>query len=163
MANVAQKIKELRIEKNLTQKKLADLLNVSQNAVYNWENGKREPNSDIIEKLSDIFEVLPSYLMGWRDEDMEIEMEIDKLIDRFSNITDHQEVSDIVKEMQNLISKQSIIEDKIDTVDFHSPQKSSIYFDSTEFSESELTEIKNFANFLKSKRTITNSFSPKDE
>ncbi|MEH2949369.1 helix-turn-helix transcriptional regulator [Sporofaciens sp. JLR.KK001] len=154
MANVAQKIKELRIQNNMTQKKLADLLNVSQNAVYNWENGKREPNSDIIEKLSDIFEVLPSYLMGWRDEDLEIETEIDKLIDRFSNITEHREVSDIVKEMQDLISKQSVIEDKINTVDFHSPRpkKSSIYFDSSEFSESELTEIKNFADFLKSKR-----------
>lgn len=47
----SSKIKKLRTAKGLTQKQIADYLNVSQNAIYNWENGKREPNMDMQKKL----------------------------------------------------------------------------------------------------------------
>ena len=45
-------IKELRTEKNLTQKELAEKLNVSTAAVSKWENGKGFPDISIIENLS---------------------------------------------------------------------------------------------------------------
>lgn len=57
MPNFQEKIKGLRIERGLTQKQLADLLNVSQNAVYNWENGKREPSMDMQKKIAKIFDI----------------------------------------------------------------------------------------------------------
>ena len=41
MSNLSDKIKTIRISKGMTQKQLADILNVSQNAIYNWENGGR--------------------------------------------------------------------------------------------------------------------------
>ena len=57
MPNFQEKIKGLRIERGLTQKQLANLLNVSQNAVYNWENGKREPSMDMQKKIAKIFDI----------------------------------------------------------------------------------------------------------
>ena len=45
-------IKELRTEKCLTQKELAEKLNVSTAAVSKWENGKGFPDISILEKLS---------------------------------------------------------------------------------------------------------------
>ena len=51
MPDFQTKLKQLRIESGLTQKQLAESLNVSQNAVYNWENGKREPGLDMIKRL----------------------------------------------------------------------------------------------------------------
>ena len=45
-------IKELRTEKGLTQKELAEKLNVSTAAVSKWENGKGFPDISILEKLS---------------------------------------------------------------------------------------------------------------
>ncbi|MBE6900427.1 MAG: helix-turn-helix transcriptional regulator [Ruminococcaceae bacterium] len=45
-------IKELRIEKGLTQKELAVKLNVSTAAVSKWENGKGFPDISILEPLS---------------------------------------------------------------------------------------------------------------
>ena len=45
-------IKELRTEKGLTQKELAEKLNVSTAAVSKWENGKGFPDISILEQLS---------------------------------------------------------------------------------------------------------------
>ncbi len=45
-------IKELRTEKGLTQKELAEKLNVSTAAVSKWENGKGFPDISILEPLS---------------------------------------------------------------------------------------------------------------
>ena len=41
MADFANRLKQLRLSKGLTQKELGNLLNVSQNAIFNWENNKR--------------------------------------------------------------------------------------------------------------------------
>ncbi len=68
--NFSKKMKELRIANGLTQKQLADSLNVSQNAVYNWENEKREPSLDMIKKIAKVFD-FPLYLL--LDDNFELE------------------------------------------------------------------------------------------
>ena len=50
-------IKELRAEKNLTQKQLADKLNITVQAVSKWERGKGLPDISYLEDLSEIFQV----------------------------------------------------------------------------------------------------------
>ncbi len=50
-------ISSLRKKKNLTQKALAEELNVSDKAVSKWETGKCYPDIELIEKLSSFFEV----------------------------------------------------------------------------------------------------------
>jgi transcriptional regulator with XRE-family HTH domain len=67
MADFPTRLKELRIQNVKSQKDLADILNVSQNAIYNWENGKREPSLDMLKKIADYFEVSFDYLMGFED------------------------------------------------------------------------------------------------
>ncbi|MBR1968094.1 MAG: helix-turn-helix transcriptional regulator, partial [Clostridia bacterium] len=44
MAKVSERIKYLRTEKNLTQMELSKETGLSQNAIAQWENGKRTPN-----------------------------------------------------------------------------------------------------------------------
>lgn len=65
MTDLAYKIRQLRIDHDLKQRQLAETLNVSQNAIFNWENGKRTPTPDMIKQMADYFQVSPSYLMGW--------------------------------------------------------------------------------------------------
>lgn len=65
MARFPQRLNQLRTTRKVTQKELADYLHVSQNAVFNWENGKREPSIDVIEKIADYFGVSYSSMMGW--------------------------------------------------------------------------------------------------
>lgn len=68
MFNVENRLKKLRENAGITQKQLAESLNVTQTAVNYWENGKREPNKEMIEKIADYFKVTPSYLMGWNND-----------------------------------------------------------------------------------------------
>ena len=50
-------IKELRNEKKLTQKELAEELSITVQAVSKWERGKVLPDISYLEDLSKIFEV----------------------------------------------------------------------------------------------------------
>lgn len=61
------RLKELREERNISQKYLGDLFNVAQNTISNWENGTREPDAATLMKLADIFEVSVDYLLGQTD------------------------------------------------------------------------------------------------
>lgn len=48
-------LKRLRIENNLTQKEVADYLNVDQSLIAKIENGERNIQTSQIEKLSDLY------------------------------------------------------------------------------------------------------------
>lgn len=63
MPDFASRLKQIRIERKVTQKELAAYLNVSQNAVFNWENGKREPPIKTISEIAEYFNVSADYLM----------------------------------------------------------------------------------------------------
>lgn len=58
------RIKELRLEQHKTQKDLANYLNVTPQAIAYYEKGLREPPLKYWQKLSDFFDVPPSYLQG---------------------------------------------------------------------------------------------------
>ncbi|MDU2123297.1 MAG: helix-turn-helix transcriptional regulator [Clostridium celatum] len=55
--NIGANIKFIRIKENLTQKEFADLIGISRHGLINYENNKRVPPIDIIQKISDIFKV----------------------------------------------------------------------------------------------------------
>lgn len=58
------KLKQLRIEKGVTQADVAKALDVSPATIGNYEQGSREPKNNIIwKKLADYFEVTVDYLM----------------------------------------------------------------------------------------------------
>ena len=50
-------LKETRKMCNLTQKQVATALNVVESCYANWEQGRTEPNIDMLRKLSIIFNV----------------------------------------------------------------------------------------------------------
>ncbi len=52
-----QLITELRKEKGLTQKQLADALNVTDKAVSKWERGLSFPDISMLEPLSELLDV----------------------------------------------------------------------------------------------------------
>ena len=59
----AERLKEERTKAGLNQYELAELIGVSQNTIWNWEqpNG-RFPKPDKIKALADIFGVTPKYM-----------------------------------------------------------------------------------------------------
>lgn len=67
MKAFGERLKELRISKGITQRNLAERLNVSGNAVHCWECDKQEPSMATLLKISEIFEVSLDYLFGKSD------------------------------------------------------------------------------------------------
>ena len=61
------KLKELRIEKGLSQRKLGELLGVCNQTVSFWETGSREPDLDALVKIADFFEVSVDFLLNRED------------------------------------------------------------------------------------------------
>ena len=64
MAKFATIIKNLRIERGITQEQLAALLKVSRSTIGMYETGSREPDFETLEAIADIFNVDMDYLMG---------------------------------------------------------------------------------------------------
>ena len=60
------RIRELRINKGLTQKELAEKLFKSESAIRMWELGKSEPDLQSVNALAVILGVSPSVITGWK-------------------------------------------------------------------------------------------------
>lgn len=67
MIKFSERLKELRIEKNLTQSQLAAFLSVDQRSISNWEKGIREPDFKMLAVIAHFFEVSSDYLLGLED------------------------------------------------------------------------------------------------
>lgn len=62
--NLGEKLKQLRLEKNLTQKQLATRLGVAISAVSSYESDTRCPTFDTLINYARIFHVSTDYLLG---------------------------------------------------------------------------------------------------
>ena len=67
MENFGEKLKELRLEKGLTQKQLAQEIGNAQSAIVYWETNKQEPTISALKKLCKYFEVSADYLLDLED------------------------------------------------------------------------------------------------
>ena len=59
-----ERINNLREDNDLTQKKIADKLNISQRAYSHYENGSRSMPLNILVQLADIYNCSVDYLLG---------------------------------------------------------------------------------------------------
>ncbi len=64
MDSFPERLKTLRMEKNITQRAIANYLNITDTAYGFYEQGKNYPNMDSLIKLADYFEVSLDYLVG---------------------------------------------------------------------------------------------------
>lgn len=64
MVEIGTKIKELREAKKMSQKELAEFLNVTPQAVSKWERNKSYPDLDTLLKLSKYFQVSTDKILG---------------------------------------------------------------------------------------------------
>lgn len=74
------RLRELRKSRNLTLKDIGNVLNVSESAVSQYENNKRELDNTSLTTLADYFEVTVDYLLGRTDSpDLAIPKEIENM------------------------------------------------------------------------------------
>ncbi len=67
MNKFSTRLKELRVEKNLSQNELAKQLNISVACVNRWENNLRIPNIDSLIILCNFFSCSADYILGLVD------------------------------------------------------------------------------------------------
>jgi transcriptional regulator with XRE-family HTH domain len=87
------RLKELREDYKITQEELGKLLNVSKQAISQYERGENEPSFESLVKLADKFDVSLDYLLGrtrnkinlcLKDKSMQsLVLDIAKLLDNY--------------------------------------------------------------------------------
>ena len=68
MMTFGEKLRQSRLEKKMTQKQLADLIDAKHNSVSDWENDKHTPDPDTIELLCGVLEISPNYLLSINED-----------------------------------------------------------------------------------------------
>lgn len=64
MVEFGQRLRDLRKQKNLTQKQLADLIGVKNSIISFYEIGDRFPSPEIVIKLAAVLHTSTDYLLG---------------------------------------------------------------------------------------------------
>ena len=59
------RLREKRLEANLTQVQLAEKVSISARTIQNYELGTRKPTKyEVVEKLAEVLDTTPEYLLG---------------------------------------------------------------------------------------------------
>ena len=58
-----KRLRELRIEKGISQRNLGKIFNVCNQTVSFWETGSREPDLDTLKSIAKYFDVSVDYLL----------------------------------------------------------------------------------------------------
>lgn len=66
--NFPDNLRNLRIQRKMTQMELAEKLHTSQGSVTGWETGRREPDFKTIKKIAEFFDVPLSALLPSSDD-----------------------------------------------------------------------------------------------
>jgi transcriptional regulator with XRE-family HTH domain len=128
----AERIKELRMSKNMTMEELGNQLKKTKSTISTWEKGTRSPKMGELETIAKFFNVSIDYLLGLSDtntqaittkqyEDLEILMnsaqnylkkdpENKKYQDFFKKVKDTQKTQKSVKQFEELVNQQFLFE-----------------------------------------------------
>ena len=67
LINIGKRIKEIRLERGLSQEKMGQILAVSQDTVSLWEKGKSVPTAEFLIAMAKNFEVSVDYILCLKD------------------------------------------------------------------------------------------------
>ena len=88
---IGDNIRDLREQRNYTQKELAQLLNISPGSLSKYEKGQIQVPIDVLISIADIFNVTVDYIIGrntFKFDYKELRREICKSIQCFDFIND---------------------------------------------------------------------------
>lgn len=95
---LSQKIKELRLQRNMTLEQVGDIVGVGKSTVRKWETGMiANMKRDKIALLAKALRTTPAYLMGWTEdkttapEELTLSEGENMLLDLFRQIPEDQQ------------------------------------------------------------------------
>ena len=93
-----ENLKKLRKQHNLSQQKLADILHISQQSVYKYENDITSPDIETLIRMADYFNTSVDYLINRTDIPHKIEPVTDTML--------NNDELHLIKRYQKLEKKQ---------------------------------------------------------
>lgn len=111
MNKFANRLKNLRKGKDLSQQALSIELNIPRTTISSWESGSRTPELMALEILADFFKVSTDYLLGRSDSrNPEQSQHIAQNI--YNHIQDDPDLSDFIEKLTaredlNILSKKT--------------------------------------------------------
>ncbi|GGE47996.1 hypothetical protein GCM10011391_28480 [Pullulanibacillus camelliae] len=66
--SLGKRLKREREKKNWSQKYVADKLGITNTVLSNYERDYRDPDTDTLKKISDLYDVSTDYLLGRTEE-----------------------------------------------------------------------------------------------
>lgn len=103
--DIGSRIAFLRDQRHLTQEELASALGISRAALSHYEKNRREPDTETLTKVADLFQVSLDYLVGRTNEATvtldsdvrqfadELELADTELLERFSLTIDGRKLT----------------------------------------------------------------------
>lgn len=67
LERIGKRIKEIRLEQELSQQKFGNLLSVSQDTISLWEKGKSAPTTEFLISIATKFNVSVDYILCLTD------------------------------------------------------------------------------------------------
>ena len=86
------RLKELRKDKNKSQKEIAELLEVNEKTISRWEKGERPIKTDKAQQLANIFGVSVGYLLGYDEVPKELIDELELQLDHVLTPTEKEDL-----------------------------------------------------------------------
>lgn len=76
---LGERLQEQRLLQNLSQKEVADIINVSPSIVSNYERSERVPSLEILVSLARLFHCSTDYLLGFQSNDNDNTLDVSML------------------------------------------------------------------------------------
>lgn len=97
------RLKQVRIEHNVSQKELAHVLGIGASSLSQYETGKREPDFQTLSKMADYFGVSVDYLLG-REERMPLSSGEKKTL-ASQNESEHKQADELETRFINAVQR----------------------------------------------------------
>lgn len=76
---LGERLSEQRMLKNLSQKEVADIINVSPSIVSNYERSERVPSLEILVSLARLYQCSTDYLLGFQTAESDNTLDVSML------------------------------------------------------------------------------------
>lgn len=107
-----KRLEELRKKMKMTKKEVAELLKIDQSTYGKYELGKRQPDSEMLKKLAEIFDCTTDYLLGLSnirnpaDEIAEAVKDDPELADFWNVLREREDLKLLFKQTKKLEPKE---------------------------------------------------------
>lgn len=81
MASFGELLAELRKDKKLSQKELADIFHLASSTIFSYEKGVHSPHVDQLVHFADYFDVTTDYLLGRTSSELSLQVLDETFVD----------------------------------------------------------------------------------